>query len=112
MGQAIDGFYAHLGGRVREWRMRRGLSQAELGAQLEPPVTRACVANLEKGQQRVLAHTLAQLSTILTAPLSDLLPGAPDPEQAWESLVPEVAGALRLSDARARALVDRLREPA
>ncbi|MGE0040867.1 MAG: helix-turn-helix domain-containing protein [Vicinamibacterales bacterium] len=110
MGQAIDGFYAHLGGQIRDWRHRRGLSQAELGRRLDPPVTRACIANVEKGQQRVLAHTLAQVSAILAVPVTTLLPADRPPAEAWTALATEMEATLGLSAARTRRVVARLQE--
>lgn len=110
MRQALGGFYEHLGEQVRAWRHRRGLSQAALGARLDPPVTRASIANIEAGRQRVLTHTLVQLSSILATPVGDLLPDARTPAEAWRELATEVARTLRLPAARARRLADRLRE--
>lgn len=37
-------------------------------------MTRASIANIEAGKQRVLAHTLVQLADALEVELSDLLP--------------------------------------
>src|SRR6266850_4220472 len=61
---ADDLFYRELGRRIRALRTEHGLTQAGLGLRLEPPVTRAAIANVENGKQRVLAHTLVQLAQI------------------------------------------------
>jgi transcriptional regulator with XRE-family HTH domain len=50
------------------------MTQAEVGAQLEPKMTRASVANIETGRQRVLAHTLVALADILGCNVTALLP--------------------------------------
>jgi len=102
-------FYGELGARVREWRVRRGLTQGELGTRLAPPVTRASIANLEVGKQRVLAHTLAQLAGVLGVAIDDLVPAAPDDTTDWAALEQEIARALHLSRARAARLAERLR---
>lgn len=68
-------FYEALGRRVAEARERRGLTQAQLAGQLAQPVTRASIANVESGKQRVLAHTLVDLASILGVPVTDLIPG-------------------------------------
>jgi transcriptional regulator with XRE-family HTH domain len=102
-------FYTQLGARVREWRVRRGLTQGELGTRLTPPVTRASIANLEVGKQRVLAHTLAQLSGVLGIAIADLVPPPPDDATRWAALEQELARALHLPRTRAARLTERLR---
>jgi hypothetical protein len=68
------------------------LTQAQLGGQLVPPVTRASIANVEAGKQRLLAHSLAQVAQLLRVPLEELVPPAlrPAPE-----LVPAIERELR-----------------
>lgn len=78
MRSAIEPFYVELGRRIHQLRDARKLSQEELGRQLHPPVTRASIANLETGKQRVLALTLVQFAKALGVRLQDLVP---DPEQ-------------------------------
>ena len=65
-------FYEILGQRIREGRTRQGLTQERLGKLLQPPATRASIANIEKGSQRVLAHTLVQLATALKIEIGEL----------------------------------------
>ena len=74
MKPADDLFYRELGQRIRTFRTEQGLTQAALGLRLDPPVTRAAIANVEKGKQRVLAHTLVQLAQILRVEIHGLLP--------------------------------------
>lgn len=69
----IEPFYKKLGARIRRHREANGISQATLGRALKPKVTRACIANMEAGNQRVLAHTLAKLADVLAVDLEDLL---------------------------------------
>lgn len=66
-------FYEGFGGRIRLLRKRKELTQEQLGARLVPQVTRASIANIESGKQRVLAHTLAQLAEALDVTADDLL---------------------------------------
>ena len=66
-------FYEDLGRRIRECRDQRGFSQERLGKLLNPPATRASIANIEKGTQRVLAHTLVQFVAALNVEISDLV---------------------------------------
>jgi transcriptional regulator with XRE-family HTH domain len=65
-------FYEELGRRIARLRQQVGLSQQSLGALMQPQMTRASVANIETGQQRVLAHTLVQLAKALGCDLESL----------------------------------------
>lgn len=78
----IEPFYAVLGANIQDARQKRGMTQAELGHLLEPPATRASVANVENGKQRVLAHTLAQVARSLEVDISELLPTTGRPQRS------------------------------
>jgi transcriptional regulator with XRE-family HTH domain len=73
MATGIQPFYRELGRNIRERRTKKGMTQEELGQLLDPQVTRASIANIETGAQRVLAHTVAQLAYHLEMSVSDLL---------------------------------------
>jgi transcriptional regulator with XRE-family HTH domain len=73
MAPVMDTFYEGLGRRIQSLRKQRGLTQEQLGARLTPQVTRASIANIEAGKQRVLAHTVAQLAGALEVTADDLL---------------------------------------
>jgi len=77
VSKVAGSFYNHLGAQVKRLRGLRGLTQDELGQRLHPAVTRASVANIEGGKQRVLAHTLFDLATILAVPITELIPDQP-----------------------------------
>lgn len=77
----IESFYVNMGQRIQRARSERKLTQEQLGERLIPPVTRASIANIEAGKQRVLAHTLWQLAAALKKSVLELVPeqaGAPD----------------------------------
>jgi transcriptional regulator with XRE-family HTH domain len=59
-----------------------GMTQETLGGKLDPPVTRASVANIEGGKQRVLAHTLPQLAEALHVQMSEIVPTASEKQVA------------------------------
>jgi transcriptional regulator with XRE-family HTH domain len=66
-----DNFYLCLGQRVRHARRKAGLTQAVLAARVG--LTRASVTNIEKGRQKVLAHTLWRLAGTLGVLPEDLV---------------------------------------
>jgi transcriptional regulator with XRE-family HTH domain len=67
-------FYELLGRRIEDARRKKGLTQSALGGRLKPPHTRASISNIEKGTQRLLVHTLIQLSDALGVAPAELLP--------------------------------------
>lgn len=94
----VDGFYADLGRRVRSHRLKKHFTQQQLGSSLDPRTTRASIANIEAGKQRVLAHTLAQLAYVLEVSVSELLP---PPSHARPEIVrQELMESLTLPDKR------------
>lgn len=79
----VEDFYRVFGQRVGQRRKFLRMTQAQVGARLSPPMTRASIANIEKGHQRVLAHTVVQLAVVLNL------------EDASALLVTERVGGLR-----------------
>lgn len=69
----IEPFYFEAGRRIQALRVKLGMTQEQLGRQLDPPVTRASIANFETGKQRILAHTLVQLADVFDIPITELL---------------------------------------
>lgn len=63
-------YYRELGGRIQKARVRRGLTQEGLASLID--LTRTSVVNIEKGRQKVLAHTLVSLSRALKMDLAEL----------------------------------------
>ena len=109
---SIEGFYQQLGATVRRYRQERGMTQGELAARLVPTVTRASIANLELGQQRVLSHTLVQLADALDVAVNDLLGTGAASTGDWSSVASALQTALHLSKPRAVKLLRRLGAPA
>ena len=66
-------FYATLGRRIQAHRRGR-LTQEQLASRLDPPLTRAAIANIEGGKQGVLVYTLIQIASHLGVSPADLLP--------------------------------------
>lgn len=95
MATKIEPFYIALGRRIHAVRDRVGLSQQDLGRRLTPPVTRASIANIENGKQRVLSHTLVGLCEALSVSLTELLPNAVSSTAARAPSEPNIAAELR-----------------
>jgi transcriptional regulator with XRE-family HTH domain len=74
MAKKIEVLYEALGANIQSARERLKMTQAQLGSSLTPPSTRASIANIENGKQRVLVHTLVQMSKMLETAVEKLLP--------------------------------------
>lgn len=61
----IEPYYTELGVRVRARRRDLGLNQEDVAKSMHPRLTRAAIANIETGKQRVRAHTLWELARVL-----------------------------------------------
>jgi transcriptional regulator with XRE-family HTH domain len=83
MRPKIEPFYVVLGSQIRKSREHRKMTQRELGHSLEPPSTRASIANIENGKQRVLAHTLSQLARSLDVDVRELIPALDKPNRSF-----------------------------
>lgn len=93
----VEPFYAEVGQRIQKFRNDRKLSQTALGLLLIPKVTRASIANIETGKQRILAHTLVQLADALEIPLTDIVPPQKQtPQIVADTLAAEFAKKLKL----------------
>ena len=92
MSASIEGIYPQIGQRIQQLRVGREFTQEQLGARLQPPVTRASIANIESGKQRLLVHTLLQLTHLLEVAVEELLPA---PSTATGSPVAAIATELR-----------------
>ena len=108
VGKPLEPFYGELGRRVAQLRHDRGLSQQALGEAMKPRMTRASVANIENGKQRVLAHTFVELAEILRCEL-DVLAGRRDALPAADAQVVQRELEQKLKTAP-RDVVERLTE--
>jgi transcriptional regulator with XRE-family HTH domain len=68
----LEPIYKTIGGIIRQRRRRLELPQTKLAAQLG--ISRATLANIETGRQRVLVHHLYALAEALDMKPTDLLP--------------------------------------
>lgn len=62
--ERIEGVYLTIGRRLAKARADSGLTQAQVGMRLRPRQTRASVANIEAAKQRIMVHTLVQMSKL------------------------------------------------
>ena len=111
MAIRLEPFYRELGRRIREKRMKKEMTQEDLGKLLDPQVTRASIANIEMGTQRVLAHSLAQLAAHLGMTLEELIPpmrAEPANHDEGPSIVKELNKELKIPAKRAEQIVRRL----
>ena len=91
--------------------MKKQMTQQALGNQLDPQLTRASIANIEMGTQRVLAHTLAQLAEQLQVTMQELFPPVKAPEinkDEGETIAKELNRELKIPARRAEQIVRKL----
>jgi transcriptional regulator with XRE-family HTH domain len=86
----------HVGARLRFLRMQAGMSQEALGNRLG--LTFQQVQKYEKGQNRIGASRLYQLSRILRAPVSFFFEGLPDESDAGVAVTSPSLGFLSTSE--------------
>jgi transcriptional regulator with XRE-family HTH domain len=81
-----DELYDQLGRLIRARRKGMFLTQQAVAARIG--ISRASLANIETGRQKVLVHQLYALAAALDLTPVDLLPpvGASAPSQDWSSL--------------------------
>ena len=101
-------FYRTLATTVRRRREALGLTQEAVGARLNPPMTRASIANIEAGKQRVLAHTFVDIASALSMKLDELATGA---DGSAEELVKDLQRASGLDEKTAQALTEKIMAP-
>ena len=68
----VEKLYREIGRKIKEWRERRGLTQELLASQVL--LTRASIANIEKGRQKLPLHTLINIAVALEMQPASLLP--------------------------------------
>jgi transcriptional regulator with XRE-family HTH domain len=101
-------FYGAVGVQIEKYRTGKSLTQAQLGSYLRPPLTRAAISNMEKGRQRILAHTLCHIADILGVEVADLVPPrndkpvAADVQRTLERKFPKAAAEIAKAIERSR----------
>jgi transcriptional regulator with XRE-family HTH domain len=70
--------YGSVGKSIRERRRQLGWTQERLAKTLS--MSRASIANIESGRQKLLVHTLLEFATALQVDAADLLPRVTVPE--------------------------------
>lgn len=68
-------FYREVGRRIATKRRDQNKTQEILANSVG--LSRTSLVNIEKGAQRVLAHTMYEIASELRVPLTELLPSAP-----------------------------------
>jgi transcriptional regulator with XRE-family HTH domain len=68
----VDFLYEELGRRIRERRGALGVSQKDLAHAVS--LSRASIANVEAGNQKILVHTLLAIADALQLNPTELLP--------------------------------------
>jgi len=91
VGTLEDDFYRSLGLAIRRQRRALDLTQDELGQRLEPRMTRASIANIESGKQRLLVHRLVDIADELEIKLSKLIAAARPKQVDGPTLEKELA---------------------
>lgn len=69
-----ESIYAHIGGLIKTRRKHFKLTQEQLASQLS--ISRASLANIETGRQKILVHQLFSLAAALDMSPADFLPPA------------------------------------
>jgi transcriptional regulator with XRE-family HTH domain len=68
----MEGVYEILGSKIRKYRQKAGLSQEELGRELD--LTRGSIAKMEAGSQSLYVHSLYRIAKACGVKVADLLP--------------------------------------
>lgn len=70
----VEPIYAAIGRNIRRARERSGLTQEMLASSIEPPLTRAAMANMEAGRQRIMLHVLVDIASACKTTMGRMLP--------------------------------------
>jgi transcriptional regulator with XRE-family HTH domain len=94
---------------IRGLRLRRGMTQAQVGRMMEPPVGESAVSKMESGERRLTNMQLANLAAILDCPPDEIpvVTGRDSAEgvQRWQKAQQEVVGSSIASGAAAAGYV-------
>ncbi|MBV8778186.1 MAG: helix-turn-helix transcriptional regulator, partial [Alphaproteobacteria bacterium] len=94
---------------IKELRVKRRMTQAEVGRLMDPPVGESTVSKMESGERRLTNLQLANLAAILRCPPEDIpvVSGrdSVDGVRRWKKAQQEVVGQSIASGAAAAAYV-------
>ena len=94
---------------IRDLRLRRRMTQAEVGRMMDPPVGESTVSKMESGERRLTNLQLVSLATILHCPPEQIpVVSGRDPAEGvrrWQKAQQEVVGSSIASGAAAAAYV-------
>lgn len=85
--------YAETGRLIRDKRKAKGVSQERLAALVG--LSRTSITNIERGRQKLLLHTLADIAGALGMEPHDLLPKRAVPSELERKLPKDVSPRLR-----------------
>ena len=83
----IKTFYAEVGRRIKNARVKSNISQEHLAANIG--LTRTSITNIEKGRQKLLAHTLWDIANVVAVDVNRLLPSRDEPYKDALKELPE-----------------------
>src|SRR5579864_2354952 len=94
---------------IRDMRLRRGMTQAQVGRMMEPPIGESAVSKIESGERRLTNLQLASLAAILDCPPEEIpvVTGRDsiDGVRRWQQAQQEVVGSSIASGAAAAGYV-------
>ena len=79
---AVHPLYRHIGAAIKKCRNERQLTQEELSGQIG--ISRASLANIETGRQRLLVHQLYRIAGHLGQEIEAMLPNLGDIPEVGE----------------------------
>jgi transcriptional regulator with XRE-family HTH domain len=94
---------------IRDLRLNRRMTQAQVGRMMDPPVSESAVSKMESGERRLTNLQIANLAMILNCPPEDIpVVAGRDPVEGvrrWQRAQQEVVGSSIASGAAAAAYV-------
>lgn len=76
----VEPIYASIGRNIKRARERKGWTQEMLASACEPPLTRAAMANMEAGRQRIMLHVLMDVAASCGTTIGRMLRPGPLPK--------------------------------